>query len=232
MRFYVGTSGWSYAWNKERSIIWYLENTPFNTVELNASFYRFPYKSYVVSWKMVAEQGIRFSIKAHRLITHIYRFDEKSFAIWDKIKKTFEILDDYISFYLFQLPPSFKPGKENIERIRKIIEYTRIGKRFALEFRNKLWFNNELLKEFDDITLVSVSAPKLPDVIFHNQKTVYMRFHGKYNWNKYTYSKEELLDVYHRIKNLGNNVEEAYFYFNNDIGMFENAVMMAKICGL
>ncbi len=232
MRFYVGTSGWSYSWNRERSLIWYLENTPFNTVELNASFYRFPYKSYIKSWKMIAEQGIRFSIKAHRLITHTYHFDERSFDVWDKIKRTFEVLDEHIYFYLFQLPPSFKPDKKHIERIKRFVEYTKIGKRFALEFRNNLWFNNDLLKDFEDITLVSVSAPKLPEIIFHNNKTVYMRFHGRVNWNKYTYSKDELMEIYHKIKNLDNEVEEAYLYFNNDTGMFDNAIMMSKICGL
>ncbi len=228
MKCLVGTSGWSYAWNKERNLSWYLENTPFNTVELNASFYRFPFASYIKSWKKAGEKGLRFSIKVHRLITHVHRFKEEAFDVWDKFKALFLEMDEFVDFYLFQLPPSLKPDKK--EDILRFIKYTQLKERFALEFRNIEWFSKDIEKVFYGITLVSVSAPKLPLEIFNTSQKVYMRFHGKTAWYRYTYSQEELLYIYNVVKEKG--PEKAYFYFNNDTGMYKNALYMANICGL
>ncbi|MFP3209319.1 MAG: DUF72 domain-containing protein, partial [Nitrososphaeria archaeon] len=38
MEPYVGTSGWSYAWNPD-GLEWYVRNSGLNAVELNSSFY-------------------------------------------------------------------------------------------------------------------------------------------------------------------------------------------------
>ncbi len=227
MKCFVGTSGWSYAWNRGHSLKWYVENTPFNTVELNASFYRFPHKNYIIGWKKIGEKGLRFSIKVHRLITHVYRLKSKAFETWDRFKNLFLDLDEFVDFYLFQLPPSLGPDK--MEDILKFIEYTRLGERFALEFRNKEWFNENVEKIFKNVTLVSVSTPEL-EHIFNTSGNVYMRFHGKNAWYRYTYSKEELLEYHRKVYEMG--PFRAYFYFNNDIGMFENALTMAEICEL
>ncbi|MGC8556152.1 MAG: DUF72 domain-containing protein, partial [Conexivisphaera sp.] len=66
--FYVGTSGWSYSWNPD-GIGWYAENSGLNAVELNASFYRFPFPSMVRGWSR--RSGLRWSIKVHRSVTHV-----------------------------------------------------------------------------------------------------------------------------------------------------------------
>ncbi len=50
MKFYVGTSGWAYKWNKGGNLEWYLENSGLNAVELNASFYRFPFPNQIKGW--------------------------------------------------------------------------------------------------------------------------------------------------------------------------------------
>ncbi len=228
MKCFVGTSGWSYAWNSGRNLRWYVENTPFNTVELNASFYRFPFKNYVKSWRKTAEAGLRFSVKAHRLITHTYRFSEKAFDVWKRFKELFRELDEFIDFYLFQLPPSTKPNIEN--KLRKFIDFTGLGARFALEFRNKEWYTMEPERVFNDITLVSVSTPNLSKKIFNTSSKVYLRFHGREQWYRYTYSREELIGFINRVD--AAKPDLSYFYFNNDTGMFENALMMAEICNL
>jgi len=46
----VGTSGWYYDWNPDLSLDWYVQNSGLNAIELNASFYRFPYKNQITSW--------------------------------------------------------------------------------------------------------------------------------------------------------------------------------------
>ena len=47
MEVFVGTSGWSYGWNKGGNLDWYLRNSHLNAVELNASFYRFPNRNQI-----------------------------------------------------------------------------------------------------------------------------------------------------------------------------------------
>ncbi|RLE86352.1 MAG: DUF72 domain-containing protein, partial [Thermoprotei archaeon] len=50
MEIYVGTSGWLYDWNIGGNLEWYVKFSSLNTVELNASFYRFPFRNQVRSW--------------------------------------------------------------------------------------------------------------------------------------------------------------------------------------
>ncbi len=231
MRLYVGTSGWSYTWNKGRNLKWYVENTPFNAVKLNASFYRFPYKSYIKSWASYGERGLKFSVKVHRFITHIHRFNENAKDVWQKFKDLFIELEPYIEFYLFQLPPSLKPDSK--QRIIDFFESTipQTGK-IAVEFRNPDWFDKQHLEPFYNrgITIVSVSAPNLPDSLFNVKGKVYVRFHGRTTWYRYIYSKEELTNYYHRV--LETKPEATFFFFNNDTGMYENALYFARLCGI
>jgi uncharacterized protein YecE (DUF72 family) len=105
MEVYVGTSGWSYSWNEGGDFTWFIENSGLNTVELNASYYLFPFPNQIKSW---AERGssIRWSIKVNRLVTHQFKFSDKGLNNWSKFKRLFEPLDEYVDFYLFQLPPA------------------------------------------------------------------------------------------------------------------------------
>ena len=50
MEVYVGTSGWACPWNEGGNLKWYVEHTGFNAVELNACFYRFPFRNQVRAW--------------------------------------------------------------------------------------------------------------------------------------------------------------------------------------
>jgi len=50
MEIFVGTSGWMYSWNKGGNFDWYIQNSNLNAVELNASFYRFPFPNQIIGW--------------------------------------------------------------------------------------------------------------------------------------------------------------------------------------
>jgi Uncharacterized conserved protein len=108
MKIYVGTSGWMYGWNKEGNIEWYVNNSGLNAVELNASFYRFPYPNQVKHWASIGS-SISWAVKVNRLITHQYKLSENSYKLLERFLSLFEPLDKHISYYLFQLPPSITP---------------------------------------------------------------------------------------------------------------------------
>jgi len=106
MEIYVGTSGWVYDWNEGKNFDWFVENSLLNSVELNASFYRFPFPNQVNSWAKKCK-NIRFAIKVHRKITHILRLKKEAKDVWYNFRNLFSPLEKNIDFYLFQMPPSF-----------------------------------------------------------------------------------------------------------------------------
>lgn len=226
MKIYIGTSGWFYDWNLERTFDWYLANSGLNTVELNASFYRFPFPNQIKSW---AKKGknLRWSIKVNRRITHLNRFSEKSYPIWKAFYNLFSPMHEVIDFFLFQLPPSFTP--ENRKLLEKFIRKTKLNEKFALEPRNDAWFNSEQttwVKEHN-ITWVSIDAPKFPNTIYKTTDRVYLRMHGRTGWYQHDYSQKELRDVAKRI--FESKPKFIYVYFNNDSAMLSNAQTMLNI---
>ncbi|RLB81403.1 MAG: DUF72 domain-containing protein, partial [Deltaproteobacteria bacterium] len=82
--FRIGTSGWNYKHWKE---IFYPANvaqrkwlefycTRFDTVELNATFYRLPKVETFQSWKKRTPQGFLWAVKANKFITHTKRLKD------------------------------------------------------------------------------------------------------------------------------------------------------------
>lgn len=226
MEFYVGTSGWFYSWNEKRSLEWYTANSGLNAVELNASFYRFPFPTMVKSWSMRG-QGLRWSIKVNRFITHTFKFSERAFQSWEKFRKLFAPLEANIDFFLFQAPPSLTP--KSASQIEKFFEKTRLGRRFALEVRNLKWFNEECMNWASRLgmTWVTVDSPDFPRDVFNTSGVVYVRMHGRTAWYAHLYSVEELKEVAERI--LRAKPEKAYVFFNNNTDMLRNSQEMLGI---
>lgn len=225
MEIYAGTSGWYYDWNKEKNFDWFVENSGLNSVELNASFYRFPFPNQIKSWAKKCK-NIRFSIKVHRKITHILRLKEEAKDVWQNFKTLFSPLEKNIDFYLFQLPPSF--STDYFERVVKFFEDEEKEK-IAIEFRHKLWFEDKTVKEVEKIGLVfvSVDSPKIKSFIVKTNNVVYLRFHGRTSWYNHNYSKEELKEIADKIKKL--SPKKVYAYFNNNHNMLSNALLFSRI---
>jgi uncharacterized protein YecE (DUF72 family) len=226
MDFFVGTSGWYYAWNEERSLDWYTAKSDLNAVELNMSFYRFPYSNMVKSWVRKGK-ALRWTVKVNRLITHRFKFNEKAFPAWQKFRNLFSPLDANVDFYLFQLHPRITP--ESAVAIEKLAEATGLQKRFALEVRNQEWFKAEWVSWASKlgITWVSVDSPDFPLDVYNTDGLVYQRMHGRTAWYSHHYSDRELEEVAEKITNA--NPEKAYVFFNNDTAMLENARKMLNI---
>lgn len=226
MDFFVGTSGWAYSWNLEKSLDWFIENTGLNAIELNSSYYHFPSANSVQIWSQKSK-NLRWSIKVNRLFTHIYRFNQNALDRWSNFFELFEPLDDLVDFYLFQMPPSITPKTASlIEKFAKILN---LKERFALEFRNPEWFTNQWVNWAISLrlTLVSVDAPDLPRTIFNTSDRVYVRMHGRTGWYSHHYTEEELQEVKNKI--LRANPEKAYIFFNNDHVMPKNAKSMLQL---
>ncbi|MCW1301399.1 MAG: DUF72 domain-containing protein [Candidatus Nanoarchaeia archaeon] len=227
-QIFVGTSGWAYGWNPD-GFDWYLQNSKLNAVELNSSFYRFPFPSQVKGWSRKGKE-LRWSIKVNRLISHVFKFSERAFSTWRKFQKLFEPMELLIDFYLFQLPPNM--GINTLHKVEKFIRQTKLSEKFALEARNKNWFQEEILRWAENlgITFVSVDAPiytELPREIYCTNGIVYLRMHGRTDWYMHDYSDKELKEVAKKLAKSG--AKKIYVFFNNDHAMLTNAQAMLKL---
>lgn len=224
---YIGTSGWLYDWNEEASFDWYVEYSGLNAVELNASFYRFPFKNQVISWSRKGS-NLRWSIKVHRSITHFRRLATSALDTWWKFYDLFKPLDRYIDFYLFQLPPNYTCRDDNLEKIVVFNKETSLNERMAVEFRHSSCFIKRVVEwaSRNNITIVSIDAP-IATWIIKTSNIVYLRLHGKEVWYGYEYSEDELKELVE--KTLSTNPAKIYVFFNNNHWMLENARLMMRV---
>jgi len=216
-----------YDWNEEATFDWYVKYSGLNAVELNASFYRFPFKNQVLSWSRKGAT-LRWSVKVHRSITHVRRLKPEAIDVWRKFADLFKPLDKYVDFYLFQLPPNYVCREDTLTRIEDFHAKTDLGARFAVEFRHESCFNDKVVEwsERIGLTLVSIDAP-IATWVVRSTDSVYLRIHGREYWYGYEYREEELKEL--AAKTLELNPKRIYVFFNNDHWMLENAHMMQKI---
>jgi len=223
MEVHVGTSGWAYAWNRGRSLAWFVEHSGLDAIELNASFYGFPSEKSIRSWADAGSR-LRWSVKVHRSITHRHRFNEKAIPVWERFLERFLPLDDLIDFYLFQAPPAFT----DIDRAIAFVEAIDLGRRCAVEIRNPAVLGDDKVcrRLQEAAVLVSVDSPDLRERIF-SDNTVYLRMHGREGWYRHDYTWSELAGILDRITDI--SPERAYIFFNNNHAMLENARAMVRL---
>ena len=200
-------------------------NQGFNSVEINASFYRFPIQSWVKTW-LTAPEDFSFSIKVHRSITHYTKLKNRSLELWNRFRQPLESLEKKIDFWLFQMPSNYKYKQENLEAIRAFFEKTNLRNKAVIEFRDTSWW--KAVKEIANIGIVfcSVDAPGLPHSLMSTNGAVYLRLHGSKEWYNYIYSKKELDNILSRFKKL--KADKKMIYLNNDHGMLQNGRYLLK----
>lgn len=225
-KVFIGTSGWSYDH-------WYgkyypLDLTPserlsfyvndFQTVELNASFYRLPFEGMITGWYNRTPADFQFAIKAWRRITHLLKLIDCSEAInvfLDRIKG----LKEKLGVILYQLPPSMR---KDISRLAEFIDQLPSGFRHSIEFRHDSWVDEEtfnLLRE-KGIAYCIISAPQHTCHLESTADFVYIRMHGITAWYCYNYTKDDLLFWAREIKKFTRQGLDVYCYFNNDFDAY------------
>ena len=222
MEVRVGTSGWMYDWNPN-GLDWYLKYSGLNTVEINSTFYRFPYPNMAKSWyRKTVNLDFKWSVKVYRGITHFYRLSQKALEQFEKFVKVLGPLNELIEFYLFQLPPSFAFSEKQLEKLQAFFQKTKQENKIAVEFRHPSWFNEVIIEKLSsgNIVVVSVDAPDISFYVKTNE-TIYYRLHGRTYWYSHYYTKEELYEIKEKI--LKSSPKKVYVYFNNDHDMLSNA---------
>lgn len=225
--FYIGTSGWSYDHWKEifypkglKSNQWLPHYAKyFNTVELNMSFYRFPFPNMIKGWKNKLPEGFKMTFKANRNITHRKVFKD----VEDNLRKFYDMTENFgenTGCILFQTPPSFKLNDDNFNRIKEFLPRLEKDKCNVMEFRDTSWWSKEvleLLKEYN-VAFTSVSGLNMPEDVMISADFAYFRFHGPGEAYASEYSEDQLQQWAGKIKKAIEqyDLKEVYCYFNND----------------
>jgi len=232
---YIGTSGWSYdGWagdfypegtSKSDYLEYYVKQ--FDSVEVNATFYRLPFENMVKGWRNKASDDFRYSVKGHRRITHYNKLND----IQDHLNKYLSRvrqLEDSLKTVFWQFPPSF--GKD-LERLKQFIQLLPEDQQFAFEFRHTSWLDQEVYELLRDnnYAIVWQSSGKFPDDCTPTADFIYIRFHGLTGY-KYDYKASDLKPWAEIIEQQLNEGRDAQVYFNNAGGnAAESARMLRKM---
>lgn len=222
----IGTSGYTY---KDWRGIFYPKGVAqrdwlaffaqhYNTVEINATFYRpFP-ESVYARWREVTPEGFCFTLKGPRPITHEKRLvgvetDLQAFITASKP------LGDKRSAFLWQLPPSFSHTDATRDALANFLSRLPRDIRQAIEFRHKTWFRDDiyaLLNEHNAGFVINDSS-RWPATEVITGDFMYVRFHGPERLYASLYTPEQLQAWAAKIKpQLAQR--DVYLYFNNDFG--------------
>jgi uncharacterized protein YecE (DUF72 family) len=217
----IGCSGWNYKnW---RDVVYpnglparrWLEHyaTLFDTVEVNATFYRLPTVSAVEGWVEQSPEDFLFAVKASRYLTHMKRLTDMGEPVrrfWERIDPL--VRSPKLGPVLWQLPENFH---RNDERLASALEALPPG-RHCFEFRHSSWFAAnvyELLRR-QGVALVIGDDPRRP---FQTRELTadftYLRFH--HGGGDGNYSHRQLGAWARRIEEWRGSVD-VYAYFNND----------------
>jgi len=236
---FVGTSGWSYDHWKEifypaglasaKRLGHYSEH--FNTVEVNATFYRLPRDTTFEKWRTGTPEDFVFALKASKLITH----NRKLRGVKPDVSRFLagaQILGGKLGPILFQLPPSLK---KNVRKLSSFLKLLPKGCRFAVEFRNDTWSDDEVYDALrkSGAAYCIVSAPGLGSNVTATADFAYVRFHGSKKWYAHLYAREELKWWAGRLKRFLKEGMDVYAYFNNDFEGYavRNALELKKMLG-
>jgi uncharacterized protein YecE (DUF72 family) len=223
----IGTSGFSYDhWkdilyprglSQKKWLAYYAQR--YDTVEINATFYRFFARTVFARWRDETPDDFRFTLKGPRDITHVKRLHE----IEPELARFLDSIQDIqpkLALLLWQFPPSFKYGlDDSTEKLARFLQRLPGHIRHAVEFRHRSWFNDELyaLLNAHGVAFVVNDSSR-----FHAAETItgdvgYIRFHGPTKLYASPYSSEALQQWAEKIDGWLEQYD-VYVYFNNDFG--------------
>lgn len=216
----TGTSGWTY---KHWQGVFYPVDLPqskwleyytghFDTVELNASFYRLPNPRTFENWNARTPDNFRWSVKASKYITHTKRLRDPAEPLqrlYDAVKG----LGEKLGAILVQLPPNL--AFDEI-LFRDFCSSLNTDIRHTLEVRHASWLSDNaytILNEFNIALCISDTAGRYPSAEEITADFAYVRLHGSQKLYASGYTEDELQTWAQKINAWD---RDAFIYFDND----------------
>jgi uncharacterized protein YecE (DUF72 family) len=220
---HVGCSGWNYSsWRPLlyprglSSRDWLARYAEwFDTVEVNATFYRLIKRETAERWVRQTPAGFVFAVKASRYLTHVKRLSD----IEQGLARFYEPLEPLaqagqLGPVLWQLPESFR---RDDARLRETLELLPWG-RHAFEFRHPSWFVPEvyaLLRRHRAALVIGDHPERSFQTYEDTTSWRYVRLHYGSRGRRGNYSASEL-DTWARRLRAWRSKDELFVYLNND----------------
>jgi len=222
-RIRIGCSGWQYAsWRErfypkgvaQRRWLQHYAGT-FDTVEVNATFYRLAKPDAVAAWVQESPDDFVFTIKGSQYLTHMKRLLDTGQGLERFYASIAPLVESpKLGPVLWQLPPNFR---RDDDRLAAWLEALPEGDH-AVEFRHDSWFVPEVygLLYAHGVAFVSGDDPRRVDWPLEvTAPFTFVRFHYGTRGRRGNYSETELREWAARLRDLATGVD-VWAYFNND----------------
>ena len=118
----------------------------FDTVEVDSTFYAIPTESAVEGWRRRTPDGFTFSLKLPQEITHRLALrGGEARALLEAFCERARVLGEKLAAVLVQLPPQFEATRDNFAALSAFLPLLPPDVRFAFEFRDPFWFEEEFV---------------------------------------------------------------------------------------
>src|ERR1700675_3728075 len=121
--------------------------TQFDTLEVDATYYRIPAASTVKGWYSKTPENFLFALKTPQEITHERVLVDADSTMAEFLRVT-EALGEKLGVILLQFPyfnkKAFSGPAEFLARLKTFLEKLPTDRRFAVEVRNKYWLGPPL----------------------------------------------------------------------------------------
>ncbi|HDZ13300.1 hypothetical protein LCGC14_1492630 [marine sediment metagenome] len=131
----------------------------FNSIELNATFYRMFEREQYAKWRDTTPDNFKFFPKLVRNISHLRRLNEHTYPIIDEYLIATANLKDKLGTFFLQMHDNFAP--KNWDRVVRFVEYWPKEFPLAIELRHTDWFNDakvaqELYHLFEENNIANI----------------------------------------------------------------------------
>ncbi|MDT0649329.1 DUF72 domain-containing protein [Autumnicola edwardsiae] len=197
-------------------------STQFNSIELNASFYRMFPQAQFEKWGEKAHDDFKFFPKVPRIISHIKRLNDCERLVDDVVTNMLP-LKDKLGMVFLQMPDNFQP--KFMERLEPFFKHWPKEIPLAAEFRHNDWHNdktvanalNELLIKYNISSVITDSAGRRD--LLHMRlttDTAFIRYNGANHETDYT-RLDDWLDRLEEWYDLG--LKNVYFFVHQNMEM-------------
>lgn len=187
---YVGCSGWTksklnnfFPKGTKDELTYY--SSQFNSIEMNASFYRTFSPEQFMKWKNKTPDDFKFFPKVFQGISHWKRLQDAQEYIVDYINGV-ERLEEKLGMCFLQMHNNFAPTQDNIQRLRAFCSQWELHIPLAVEVRHTDWYkpshHDALCKILSDnqMTKIITDTAGRRDIIDMRltSDTIFIRFVG------------------------------------------------------
>jgi len=223
--YLIGTGGWAYFQiHGVDPLVAY--SRMFNFVEVNSTFYSIPDPKMVERWRRVVPNDFKFSVRAHRSITHTHKLRavHEVFDNFELMKRICQILGAEVLH--LQMPTSFEPNEVEAENLKQLLSTLNLGGlRLALEVRGMQSQGlprkfSKVMQDHDLIHCVDLSKGEMP---CYDADILYTRLFGMGHHNVYQPSDPELMEIDRKVTGSKSEKVAMSFHF---VKMYKDAARL------